>query len=276
MSPPSYTFTYPFSIRFAFLLAALFCAAMAWLAWNHLADPLRMPGAIFLGGLALTALSYYIRTTSRITVSSEAIRREKAFGRQSSLLWPEVAEIHSGSIEPSLVLADRAGGVRIRLDPYIQGYQTIIDMVRRARPDLWTTFSQPAAFHRSPRPVVIGSLLSLALLAPGMSTLVEGNFTAAALLIGLSALVGLYVLRQPVQVTLNSCCLEVRYLAGMRRIDIQEIEDVQLNRTDTPASPERDSALVLHLKGGRVLTLSGFREGSPAVYQAVRGWWKKG
>lgn len=191
------------------------------------------------------------------------------------LAWRDISAIRPqrGGGE-GVELLDAQGNVAVKVHGALAGYEHLIEMIPRFRPDLWD-FQGERTFQK------MGEVIFLGLF--GTLFVVLGLFVGGASLnaivpklfmIGIGAFVLWLVWGTPYKMVMRPQELELVSFQNAKRYtpaDIQKV-GVELQR-----SRNRKSYLpTLELHDGKKVYLGGFAGGAVNTYGAVLRWWERG
>lgn len=222
------------------------------------------------GLVFLVAISY---ATSSVKISSDEIVTGRLLGSKS-LRWSDIARVSMRG--QSLRLHNRDEDVTLSLDPQLDGYPEILDIVFNKRPDL---------FEVGENNIISRSLLgSIFMVGFGLLLLVASAFLfitldEAGLIFGLVlVLFGLILLGSWLlgaqRLELESQSMTIVYLYRRVSYTISDINSITLEKKRT-----RNGYIYFaqaNLKSGKKLRLPTFKQGSTLMYQILKRWHSKG
>jgi len=132
--------SYPKYLRWFFLLGSAAIGLVVFASLQSISSATDFAGVIFLSALVTFSLHFAHRTSSRIQVDRHSISWTKPFRSPISIEWSDISTLSGSLWDPSLKLSDQEKGKTISVDPWIRGYSSLIDIIRRSRPDLWRSF----------------------------------------------------------------------------------------------------------------------------------------
>jgi hypothetical protein len=211
--------------------------------------------------------------TSRVKISDEEIIVNGLLGSKS-LKWSQIG--HVSTRRQSLRLHDRDENVILSLDPQLEGYIEILDLIFSKRPDLFD-LSEDNVLSRTTinHVVVIGFSLMLILFA-ALFYIVQDQDMAwifALVFLGLGLYVILAWFLSPQSITLENQTLFVKYLFKETTYKVTDINAITLEKRRTKEG--YIYFVQLNLKIGKPVRLSGFKQGSALTYQILKRWHEK-
>ena len=210
---------------------------------------------------------------SSVKVSNEEIITNGLLGSKS-LKWSEI-----GYVSPrrqSLRLHDRGENIILSLDPQLEGYIEILDLIFSKRPDLFDLSEDNVLSPTIINHVVrIGIGLMLILFAAFFYMVQDQDMAWILALVFLG--LGLYVIlawfSSPQSITLENQTLFVKYLFRETSYKGSDINSTTLEKRRT-----RNGYVYfvqVGTKTGKPLKLSGFKQGSALTYQILKRWREK-
>jgi hypothetical protein len=231
--------------------------------------------AIFL--VAACGMAFYIsRLFVTYTVDEEGfLKHGRGRVQERVLTWRDISVIRPqrGGGE-GVELLDAQGNVAVKVHGALAGYEHLIEMIPRFRPDLWD-FQGERSFQK------LGEVLFLGVF--GAVFVVLGIFVGGASLnaivpklfmVGIGAFVFWLVWGTPYKMVLRPNELELVSFQNTKRYTPADIQNI---RVELQRSRNRKSYLpTLDLTDGKKVYLGGFAGGAVNTYGAVLRWWERG
>lgn len=227
--------------------------------------------------VAACGMAYYIsRLFVSYVVDEEGFLKKGRGGSLERVLpWRELSAIRPqrGGGE-GVELLDAQGNVAVKVHGALAGYEHLIEIIPRFRPDLWD-FQGERSFQK------MGNLLFLGLFGAVfvvMGIFIGGATTSAMvpklLMLGIGAFVFWLLWGTPYKMVLRPGELELVSFQNTKRYtsaDIQNVK-VELQRTRN----NKSYLPTLELQDGKKVYLGGFAGGAVNTYGAVLRWWERG
>ncbi len=235
--------------------------------------------AVVFPAFAVLGLVLFLWMSKWWTVREDGIAVRSWSGREEIHYWIDLDSVESTGLGSGIRIKDKFGKTILSLDPWIWKYDDFVELLRLHKRELFE--QKPDALSdrnirvlkRNPIIYPLGLLFSVVLIAPGIRALVDGDLLGAPL-----ALLGVFIvylmLRIPSAVHLLEDRLRFVYLLGERTVSVNEIHNIY-PRTSLDVQGGAGASAIVELTGGRKIELAGFREGTPAVVNALRNWWEE-
>jgi hypothetical protein len=223
-----------------------------------------------LGIVFITAISY---ATSSIKISSDEIVTSR-FLISKSIRWSEVARVSTRG--QSLRLHNRDEDVTLSLDPQLEGYAEILDIVFSKRPELFDADENTLKSH-----VVLGVVFAIGfgLLMIAVSVFLfsiteglEKFYGLIFFVMGVAMII--WWLLAPQNMALGNQTMVITYFYKKVSYTTSDIVSIFLEKKRT-----RNGYIYfvqLNLKSGKKLRLPSLRQGSVLTYQVLKRWHTKG
>ncbi|HSA99032.1 MAG TPA: hypothetical protein VLE49_00165 [Anaerolineales bacterium] len=203
---------------------------------------------------------------------------------QSHIGWNEISEMKSGSFQHGLELK-RKKGKSVKVSGAVNGYSTIVEILRQKRPDLFggSATGEPSSFSFTETKVYKKSLLmQYGGMIIGIPLLI---FSAIAILNGYSEyfFVGIflggysiYLIFQPffhaskIRIEPNRLVFEMFF--GEKEFSASQIEKIWIKTVRGRYGTAFQYVMVKPVQG-RAISLRGFGVGEEILYGVLMNWW---
>jgi hypothetical protein len=255
------------------LLFGFFSAVSFFNLWEKEIDGVT---AIVFPAFAILGLVLFLWMNQWWTVRADGIAVRSWYGREETHSWTDLDSAVSTGLGSGLRIKDTFGKTVLSLDPWIWRYGEFVELLRLHKPELFEQKIEelPArdirVLKRNPAVYFIGLLFSALFAAPGILSLLQGDWLGVALLV-IGGAVVYFMLRIPYAVQILEDRLRFRYLLTERTVPITDIYNVYA-RTTQDLQGGAGASAVVELTGGRKIELAGFRDGTPTVVNALRNW----
>lgn len=257
------------TFRHSFGKVALMFLGVLFLGFLAFLDKTNYFLFILIGMVLIIALFY---ATSSVKVSKEEITTNRLLGSKS-LRWSEIERVSTRG--QSLQLHNHEDDLVLSIDPQLEGYAQILDVIFRKRSDL---------FDNNENTVMsvgwLGSLLAvgLGLLIMAGSVLLffvtkefDRVFSLILFVVGIAIIVSWFL--APKSLTLESKDLMIGYFFKEVPYSAGDINSISLEKQTT-----RNGYIYfvrVNLKSGKKIKLPTFKEGVPLTYQVLKRWHAK-
>jgi hypothetical protein len=267
-------FEFPSVIRLYLLPAAVVCCVMVLFAIT--APSLSTLGvAVLVSFVAAVQLIFFSRLRYRVAVSNDGIRYMPYADAPIFLQWSEVAslELREGIGAAQLAISDASRLRKMILDYRLDKFQDLLSIVvdRAANCDPHPPL--PKTFHTSylDQSVIIAVFLVCIVLSIYFA---EADQSVYATAFGLFAVLPVCILAAlPRSLSVSTNSLELRYLGRRRQIALASVTGVRFGLMRGNRGLLW-TVVWLDTIEDRPLKLTGFTEGSLAVYYALRDAWR--
>jgi len=262
----------------ALLAIAVFGLAFLVPAFTMLATgPIHVPIGLFsllvlgFGMLAVLSSIGLARFSARVAVNSDGLWYLRGKSKPSFIPWSDVARVEAHDTAQGLVLVDARDGAKIRLGYQLQNFGKLREFVlSHASPTAVVPATLPNIFHR----VWINKLIFLAIIAFFLFMAYEDKSQSQFLLLagaGFTVFGLVAIALDPMLVEIIDSGVVVKYPGWKRTIPFDDISGI--TQMDMPSRGTVWPVVMLLLKKGKVIKLSGFREGSIALRDAIHSAW---
>ncbi len=269
-------FKLPPSYRWGLLLAAIFFSgavalglALPWLPGNGaFSFVLSAVCLLFFGSLAFYAFRAFQRSRDRVAVNDDGIwYLPNTAGSPTFIRWNEVTTVRARELLQRLEVIDITGR-KIRLEFQLENFDRLREIVLSHTEDRRRQTPSLSVFHSGYRTIAIPVFGMLFFLGFACLSMWQGSQGAALLLAGIVILNAYLLARQPLRVRISSQSIIVEYPGWRRAVPFDSIKDVAI------ANAQNGTPVVtIERQQGKPLIFRIFREGSVALYDAVRGAW---
>lgn len=221
-----------------------------------------------MGVVLLVALFY---ASSSVKISNEEITTTRLLSSKS-FRWSDIGRV---STRGQALRLHNYDDLTLSLDPQLDGYTEILDIIFRKRPDLFDSYENTVMSSSW-----LGNLFALGtgLLFMGVPVFLffvteefDQYFSLIAFAIGGVVLAGWFL--SPKRLTLEGKNLILGYLFKEVSYSADDINSISLQRQRT-----RNGYIYFvqaNLKSGKRIRLPAFQQGAPLMYQILKRWHEK-
>lgn len=256
------------------LIGLLFIGLLAAISFGFVSESLwtAIPVAVF--GIFVFGL-IFVANSSKAILSEEEIVTQNLFGRKS-LRWSEIGRVSGRGY--AIKLHNHDEDVTVAPSPGLPGYEEIIEIIGRKRPDLFSP-QEYSEMKRGLSPFI--GMLLVAVLMTGISiafflAVMDAPDTSLPAFLPLLAFVGVVfffaamTFSIPRALTLDGRSLNLKYLFKERTLPADEVRSVQLSYTQSRNG--KHYFIALGLTSGQTVRLSGLGISLPIAYLVLKNW----
>jgi len=221
--------------------------------------------------IGIIAIGFY--STSSVKVSDQEITTKKIL-KSKSLRWSEIARVSIRG--QTLRLHNRDEDIVLLIDPQLEGYSAILDLLFKKRPDL-LNLGENNVMARSllNHTLIIGYGLLIMMISIPLFISREHQFDwffgLVFIGIGIYVIISWFLSAQSMvlenkDLLLISFFKEIHYSAN-------DINSISLEKTRTKNGYVYFAQI--NLKSGKKIKLPGFKQGSVITYQMLKRWHEK-
>jgi hypothetical protein len=232
--------------------------------------------AAFFFLLLIPSLAFFFWLDRRWTVGEAGISFRSWNRRERLLEWEDMDSVSGTGLGDGIRIRHRSGKTLLTLNPWIGRYGDFVELLRIHKGELFRrdtrdlSGSSLEGLRRNPVLLPFGLFLSLGFILVGVAILITGEWPAAIfILIGGYILYGLFIV--PTAVHLRDDSLELDYLRGKKIIPASGIRKVYASAYHSYRGNAQASAII-ELTNGKRIELSGYRDGTPVVVNALQYW----
>jgi hypothetical protein len=271
--PNEKVFEFPSAIRLYLLPAAVVCCVMI-LFEIHAPSLSNLAVAVLVILVGTVQVLYFSRLRYRVAVSDDGIRYMPYGGAPISLQWSEVAglELQEAVLRAQLVISDEARLRTIILDYQLDKFEDLLSIVVDSATNCDPNPARPKTFHTSYLDQVIVVIVFFVCIALAIHFANLNQIYAAAFCLFAILPVGILA-TLPHSLTVSTNSIALGYLGWRREIAMASVTGLRFgvqrgNRGSLWTVVWVDTAEAKPLK------LTGFTEGSLAVYYSLRDAWR--
>lgn len=299
--------TKPFSMRFRYpffyiLLFGLAFVVLGFLAVFMLLDRGELAVIAGLSGGALICLYAFYSTSQTILIDEQGVALDSLLGELRRFSWQEIAGIKvMGFFSPGMKVLNH-NGENIEISSTLGRYDVILELIRRARADLWdkpqtgtarpvtTTTAATQAFDQEYRavgwrwisvPIMLGISVFIAVLCFNAENRLYLLLAAFMLFVMFPGYLYSYY-REPVLIATRGDRLFIRFRSRRLRKSIQvkvgDIQAICFNHQRTMGSHgaiHPSTEFAIHLPGKVKITVFGFDVSLEEMYLNLATWMEK-
>jgi len=211
-----------------------------------------------------------VLTNEKIEINDIEIKSHQ-LGRRKVIQWEQIDKITNKAND--LILYNAATLTSIRLSSQIDGYPEIVDWLRRRRPDLWVV-TELKAFHQTNLDLLLYSSSALCLIVVGISILVAYQNLISLFPFAFAGWILSVIFTKAQQLILQGNHIVLKYPFRERQIMASEITTIQFVRVFAIFGGANYGVTIV-LANHEIVTISGFKEGSPIIFNTLAMWWQK-
>ena len=195
--------------------------------------------------------------------------------RAQKLAWREIYEIIP-KWGDSFLLSNRDGDVRVFVSSQVRGYIDLVYEIRQMCPDIWRA-QDVQTFHSSPWAALFFGLMGAGLAVAGGRGLLtagdQGDLFSSLLISAPGLWACGTAFRAPRTLSFEGAQLAIGYLWWERRIHANQVRGIRVEHRQV-----RNAITYfvnLELESGKKLVLNNYKEGMPALINALEKWVEK-
>jgi len=272
--PDANVYTFAAGATWIFLVALLMALAegilLFYRAWTT-ADPStrisQIPEGVFFALVAELNWRFLRGSRARIAVNAEGIWRRRG-GRTAFLAWRDVASVLANDALQRLEITDARELTTIRVEYQIANFERLREYIL-GHSDQQAQLEKHgvSVFHAAiGRKIVYGAAAAILLFFAWLSQHHSGHMLVVPLLAGVGLL--FLILREPTKVVIGHDGIAIHHLGYQSDIPFSSIASVDLS--DVRYRGNVWAGVVITNRRGARIRLSRFREGSVALYEALR------
>ena len=265
-------FEFPSSIRLYLLPAAVACCVMVLFAIT--APSLSTLAVAVLVFVAAVQLIFFSRLRYRVAVSDEGIRHVPYSGAPIFLRWSEIARLElRESLRGQLLMSDAARLRTITVDYQLSRFEELLSIVVDRATNCDPHPALPKTFHASylDQTIIVAVFLICVAFSICFAHFGQSLNATAFSLFALLPL-GIFVFL-PHSLTVSSDSIALGYLGWRREIAIGSLTGLRFG-VQRGSRGAWWTVVWVNIAGREPLKLTGFTEGSLAMYYALRGAWR--
>lgn len=203
-----------------------------------------------------------------ITVSEKGIAANSLDSQKKFIQWENISKIRENNIFERLIITDKYDK-QIKVEYELENLSRFLDILIKNISHLTKKYSSATTFHRTARLHTFNTIVSLFMLSLAISGYISGLYVQALAMAGFFAYMVYLSLVAFIRIDITGETINIIFPLGKKTLYFSRIKKVTLENIRV-GNGKAAQYVLLKLNDGKTIKLNDVKEGTIALYSAVR------